>query len=120
MLNIDVIAWPISIRENLELYSQHDTDRYVEVLKDERGATDHPNQEGAYILDACPFCSPRSSGDHLSILSFKHVPLSDSLMQALVDHPEFFPDGILVRWTREQDLILEATLGQLRGRRAER
>ncbi len=51
-------------------------------------------------------------GLRISILSFNNVPLPDSLIEALVDHPELFPDGILVRWTQEQDLIFEATLGE--------
>ena len=47
--------------------------------------------------------------------SFNYVPLPDSLLEALVEHAELFPDDILVRWTQEQDLYFEATLGQLRG-----
>jgi hypothetical protein len=106
----------MSVRENIELYGLQDEAQIMDVLVDELGAVEHPNQENAYILGNQPFYTPRFAENHISILSFNNTPLPDSLVEALVDHPEVFPDDILVRWTQEQDLIFEATLGELRGR----
>ncbi len=107
----------MSVRENIELYGLQDAQPLVEVLASEFGAKEHPRQSNACILDYRPFYTPRSAEDHIFILSFNNSPLPDSLVEALVDHAELFPDNIRIRWTQEQDLILEATLGQLRGRR---
>ncbi len=106
----------MSVRENIELYGLEHAEQFVELLSSEIGATKHPRQEDAYVLESLPFLAPRRMEDHISILSFNNVPLPDSLIEALLDHPEFFPDGILFRWTQEKDLLFEATLGQLRGR----
>ncbi len=105
----------MSVRENIELYGLEDAEQYVEVLSSEFGAARHPHQDDAYILEQQPFYAPRPVDDHISILSFNNRPLPDSLIQALVRHPETFPDDILIRWTQEQELLFEATLGQLRG-----
>ena len=110
----------MSVRENIELYGLPDEEEYVKVLTSEFGAAKHPNQADSYMLEGLPFHAPRPADDHLSILSFNNAPLLDSLIEALVDHHELFPDDILVRWTQEQDLIFEATLGQLRGRAVRR
>ncbi len=106
----------MSVRENIELYGLPDQEDSAKALIDEVGATQHPRQEDAYVLDGLPFHAPRPAGDHISILSFNNIPLPDTLIEVLVDHREFFPDNILIRWTQEQDLIFEATLGELRGR----
>jgi len=108
------------MRENIELYGLQSTEQLAEVLSSEFGATKHPNQADAYVVESCPFYAPGLADDHISILSFNNTPLPDSLNEALVDHRELFPDDILVRWTQEQDLIFEAKLGQLRGRAVRR
>jgi hypothetical protein len=108
----------MSVRENIELYGLQDTRRLAEVLRSEFGAIEHPRQENAYILENLPLYSPRVIDDHISILSFNNKPLPDSLVEALVKHSELFPDDVLIRWTQEQDLIFEATLGELRGQAA--
>jgi hypothetical protein len=110
----------MSVRENLELYGIQDETRYVNTLTTEFGATKHPKQRGALILEGLPFYAPRFLDDHISILSFNNIPLPDALIQALVDHRELFPDNILIRWTQEQDLILEGTPGQLTGQTTSR
>ncbi len=107
----------MSVRENIELYGRIDDERYLHTLTVEYGAIRHPDEKHAYIVEGLPFHAPRAAQDHLVILSFNNLPLSDALLEALILHPESFPDDVLVRWTQEQDLILEATLGQLRGRR---
>ena len=108
----------MSIRENIELYGLADPEHDGQIVAEESGATQHPRQANGYILDGLAFHAPRLAGDHVSVLSFNDVPLPHSLVDTLVDRPELFPDHVLVRWTQEQELILEATLGELRGRRA--
>ena len=109
----------MSVRENIELYGLPDEEPYVEILISEFGAAKHPGQVDAYILEGLPFYAPRRADDHLSVLSFNSIPLPVSLIEALMAHAELFPDDIPVRWTHEQDLIFEATLGQLRGQEAQ-
>ena len=109
----------MSVRENIELYGLPDKEQYIEILTSEFGAARHPSQDGAYIPESLPFYAPRLANDHISILSFNNIPLPYSLVVALVVHTELFPDDILVRWTQEQDLLFEATLGQLRGQAAQ-
>ncbi len=94
-----MLAYRMSVRENLELYGLQNSTHYVEVLSGEYGATKHPNQENAYVLEHRPFYAPRHADDHISILSFNNGPLPDSLIEALVDHPEVFPDDIIIRWS---------------------
>ena len=110
----------MSVRENIELYGLTDEEQYVEILIREFGAAKHSIQEDTYMLEGLPFYTPRLADDHLLILSFNNVPLPDSLVEALVSHPELFADDVIVRWTQEQDLRFEATLEQLRGRLANR
>ncbi len=43
------------------------------------------------------------------------MPLPGSLIQALVGHPELFPDDIHILLTQEQELILEVAPGSLEG-----
>ncbi len=77
-------------------------------------------RENVFVVEHCPFYRTRVADDHISILSFNNIPLSDSLIEGLMNHPELFPDDIRLGWTQEQDLILEATLGELRGHVATR
>src|SRR5688572_10486922 len=104
----------MSIKENLELYCQLDIESYIRILRDELNVQDHPNQPNAYLLDRLPFYRPTQMEDHISVLSFNNVPLPFSLLQALIDHPEFVPDNTVIRWTQEQGLVLENTIGALR------
>lgn|SRR5574341_122871 len=104
----------MSIRENIELFYPLDLEKYLETLRGEYGAQPHPAQPNAYIVEDLPFYVPRNVGDHISILGFNKIPLPYSAIQVLVNHPELVSDDVIVRWTQEQDLILECTLGQLR------
>jgi len=105
----------MSLRENIQFFHQINIEKYLDVLKEEHDAQDHPSQPGALFIDEThPFYRPQQIDDHLSILGFNFTPLPDQLFQALIDHPELAPDDTLVRWTQEQDLILETTLGELR------
>ena len=104
----------MSIRENIELYHPLNLDQFLETLKRNYGLIEHPSQTGALILDGLSFYSPRVSGDHISILGFNKAPLPYLVIQALVEHPKFAPDHVVIRWTQEQELIFEGTLGDLR------
>jgi hypothetical protein len=106
----------MSVRENIEVFHRFDTNTYLEILKDEYGAREHPVQPGSYLIDdpELPFYEPRVAEDHISILGFNYALLSNLLIQAIIDHAKLVPDEALVRWTQEQDLVLEKTLGELR------
>ena len=106
----------MSIRENIEIFHQFDIETYLSVLENEFGVRSHPAQPGCYLIDepGLPFCRPQQMEDHVSILGFNKVPLSDTLLQALIEHPEIIPDRAVVRWTQEQELIIETTIGDLR------
>jgi len=104
----------MSIRENLEIFAKIDLENYLRVLRSDFRARKHPSQDGALIADGCPFYVPREQGDHISILGLNKVPLPYSLIQTLVERPDLAPDEMFIRWTQEQDLIWEGTLGELR------
>ena len=106
----------MSIRENIEIYHPIDVDEYLSILRNEFNARNHPSQTGSFLIgkEGLPFYEPRQVGDHISILSFNTVPLSDDLIQALINHPEIVGDEVVVRWTQEQELIVETTIGDLR------
>ena len=104
----------MSIRENIQIYPRIDLDQFLAFLKNELGAVNHPAQTGAYLLDGLPFYKPERTEDHDFILGFNYAQLPLALIQTLIDHPEIFSDEISIRWTQEQDLILEDTLGDLR------
>jgi hypothetical protein len=106
----------MSVRENIEIFHPLDTKTYLEILKDEYGARDHPSQPDSYLIDnpGTPFYEPKEIDDHVSILGFNYALLSNLLIQAIIGHPELVPDEVLIRWTQEQDLVLENTAGELR------
>jgi hypothetical protein len=106
----------MSIRENLEISQLLDLKQYTRILLRDFGAEKHPVQEDALVLNDQPFYSPRSTGDHISILSFNYAPLPYSLVKALIEHPELVSDYVIVTWTQEQDLVWQGTLGELRRR----
>ena len=106
----------MSIRENIELFGNVNSIKYLDVLNQEFKAQKHPAQENALIMDGLPFYEPKDQDDHISILGFNKTPLPYSLLQSLIEHPELVPDDTVVRWTQEQELILESTLGELRER----
>ncbi len=112
-----MLVWSMSIREDFDLYGLPDTEQYVEVLSSEFGASRHPNQENAFILEQHPFYAPRPVEDHISTPGFNNIPLPDSPDPSTREPSGIFPDDILSRWTQEQDLIFEATLRELRGYR---
>ena len=105
----------MSLHENIQFFHQIDAKKYLNVLREENNAQDHPSQPGSFLIDEIhPFYTPQQIENHLSILGFNYTPLPEELIQALIDHPELAPDETLVRWTQEQDLVLETTLRELR------
>ena len=106
----------MSIHENIEIFHPLDVEEYLSVLKDEFNGHEHPTQPDSFLVGEpeLPFYKPKQLEDHVSILSFNKVPLSDFLLEALIGHPELAPDNVIVRWTQEQDLIIETTIGDLR------
>ena len=106
----------MSIHENIEIFHPLDVDEYLRVLKKDFNAHEHPAQPDSFLVGepGLPFYKPKQMEDHVSVLSFNKVPLSDLLIEALIDHPELVPDEVIIRWTQEQELIVETTMGDLR------
>lgn len=106
----------MSVREVIRFFHQFDPEEYMSILKQERGAIEHPAQPDAYMVDNLPFYKPIEKKEYVYVLSFNHVPLPDILIEALVDHPELVPDEVLLFWTIEQEILVETTMGEVRGK----
>ena len=106
----------MSVRENIQVFHQFSVEEYLDILKKEYGAREHPEQPGSYLIGdpELPFYEPREIDDHVSVLGFNYTLLSNLLIQAIIDHPELVPDETRIRWTQEQELIMEKTAGELR------
>ncbi len=107
----------MSVRENIQFFHRFDPDAYLNILRDERGAMEHPTQPCAYLLDGAPFYGPKQVEDHVSVLGFNYISLSPILIEALANHPELVPDSVLVCWTMEQELLLKTSMGKVRRER---
>jgi hypothetical protein len=103
----------MSIRENIQFFYPVDIGEYLNILKTEYEAQEHPAQPGAFIIRGIPFYKPRKGEDYISILGFNYAPLSGVLLRALIDHPELAPEKTFVQWTAEQELVVEGTLIEL-------
>ena len=64
-------------------------------------------------MDGIPFYRPQTLEGHTFILGFNYVPLPDVLLKPLIYNPELFSSDHLVRWTQEQELLMETTLKEL-------
>ena len=104
----------MSIRENIQLFHRVDPTEYLRVLVDEYGAQPHPRQQNAFLIDGLPFYPPQQVDEYTFVLGFNMVPLSHTLIQALISHPELILDNVLIRWTQEQDLVAEGTVEDFR------
>jgi hypothetical protein len=104
----------MSIRENIQCFHRVDPNEYLRILIDEYGAQPHPNQENAFLVDGLPFYSPQQAEEHTFVLGFNFAPLSHTLIQALITHPELVPDNVLIRWTQEQDVVAEGAVEDFR------
>ena len=104
----------MSVRENIQIFHQFDVETYLEILKTEHEAKDHPAQPGCYLADDLPFYKPNQTDEYVFVLGFNCVPLPGLLIEALASHPELVPDDVLIRWTIEQELLLDTTMGEIR------
>ena len=106
----------MSVRENIQIFHQFDVETYLEILKTEHGAEDHPSQSGCYLLDDLPFYKPKQTDEYIFVLGFNYAPLPGLLIDALANHPELVPDDVSIHWTIEQDLLLDTTMGEIRSK----
>lgn len=104
----------MSVREIIRFFHQCSPNEYLSILKRERGMVDHPSQPDAFVVDNLPFYKPIQKSDYLYILSFNKIPLPSALIEAMVNYPELIPDEILIYWTIEQELLLAASMGEVR------
>jgi len=106
----------VSLRENIQLFYHIDINEYLEALRKKHGLEGHPSKDGLYLLDDHPFSfhRPQWNEDHLFILGTNLTPLSPTLVQVLVENPEFVPPETRVVWTQEQEIVFEGTLDGFR------
>jgi len=109
----------MSVRESLHVHYPVDVEKYVQVLKDDYGAGENTFQPGSYLIDnpPLPFYEPHRMDDKtVAIMSFNYLPLSATLLVALINHPELAPETTKVIWTIEQDVLAEGTLFEFKER----
>jgi hypothetical protein len=106
----------MSVRERILVIPEFDIEKFVAILKDEHEVSDHPSQEDALLADDLPFYRPDQTEDYVYVVSFNHRPLPGLLLEALVNHPELVSDETLIFWTIEQEIYLETTVGDERGK----
>src|SRR5690242_2248857 len=89
-----------------------DVDRFLAVLKSEYGARANEMIAGSFLIGdpPVPFYAPRLIDGRLAITGFNRFPLSPLLVEALGRHPELAPPETPLRWTEEQDLLIEGAL----------
>jgi len=104
----------MSIRETIQFIPGIDIEQYLEVLKTDYCVDAHPSQPGAFLVDGLPFYCPKTLSGHTFILGFNYAPLPNVLLKPLIYNPELFSSDHLIRWTQEQELIMETTLSELR------
>ena len=104
----------MSVRENIQIFYSLDPKTYLRILRDEYGASKHPTQPSSYKIEDLPFHEPRWIDDHVSVLGFNYAPLSDVLIQALVNHPKLVPDEVMIIWMIEQELLFSTTMKTIR------
>ncbi len=104
----------MSVKENIQFFHKFNTDVYLILLQKEQGATKHPFEPSAYIVENMPFYQPRQIEEYVSVLGFNYFPLSSALITVLATHPEIVPNEVIVCWTAEQDLIWKGTMGKVR------
>jgi hypothetical protein len=106
----------MSVREVIRFFHQFDPEAYLSILMREQGASPHPSQPNAYMVDELPFYKPQEAEEYVFVVGFNHVPLPSILIEALATHPELVPDEVLVFWTIEQEVLAEKTMGEVRNK----
>ena len=104
----------MSVREIIRVIHEFDPDKYLSILQEEHGATKHPSQPDAFMVEELPFYRPGLADEYVYVVSFNHVPLPGVLIDALANHPELIPDETLVFWSVEDQIFLETTIGEQR------
>jgi hypothetical protein len=106
----------VTLRENIQIYYLLNIDDYLKILEREHQALPHPSVPRSFVIGflEVPFYRPETVNDHVTILGFNYTPLPFLLIQVLIDNPTLIPDHTLIRWTQEQELILEKQLRELR------
>ena len=104
----------MGLRENIQIFHPVDIELYLEILNSEYGAQEHPQQAGAFLIDGLPFYAPQLAEGYVFIVGFNMLPLSHLLIRALANHPDIVPESAVVRWTHEQDIILEGKLSVMK------
>ena len=108
----------MSLRENTQIYHPVNIERYLEILKTEYGAQEHPQKDGAFLIDGLPFYMPQMAEGYVFVLGFNMMALPHALLRALIDYPELIPPETKVRWTAEQELVMEADMEVVRNQLA--
>jgi len=106
----------MSLRENIQIFHQLDIENYLKLLQREYMAREHPIQTDCYLIDdpELPFYEPKQTDEYSFIIGFNYAPLSSLLIQVLIDHPNLIHPDTLVRWTSEQELLLENSIEELK------
>ena len=106
----------MSAREIIWFFEPFNSDVYLDILKNDCRAKGHPKEPGAYVVDNLPFYEPLEAEEFVIIVGFNKVPLAGILIDVLANHPEFVSDEMLIFWTIEQEVLLETTIGEKRGK----
>lgn len=106
----------MSVREVIRFFHHFDPDAYLAILAQEQGASTHPSQPNAFMVDDLPFYKPTQAEEYVFVVGFNYVPLPAVLIEALANHPELVPDDVLVFWTIEQEALVEKTMGEVRNK----
>jgi len=66
----------MSVRENIQCFHKLNPDEYLRILIIDYGASSHPHQDSAFVVDGVPFYEPKQTDEYMFILGFNLVPLS--------------------------------------------
>ena len=100
----------MGLRESIQIIHPVDIDRFLDFLITEKGAEEHHQQPGAYLVDSLPFYKPQNAEGYVFILGFNMLPLSSVLIQALAERSDFAPGNTRILWILEQDILLDTPL----------
>jgi len=108
----------MSVIESIWISHEVDVESYLTVLQAEFGAVAHPKEAESFLIGDPPslFRRPVHFEGWTYITGFDNQPLSDVLLDALVQHPELAPERTRVNWTVEQDRLFTGTLAEVRQR----
>ena len=103
----------MSIRENIELYGSLDLESNKHLQMNIKPS--HIQANPMLILWKVRHSINLSNWKIMfQLWDLNMVPLPYSAFEVLLQHPKLAPDDVYIRWTQEQELIFEGTLGELR------